>query len=276
METLLMETQCAVCETQDSNDRRLLTEKTAVVFGVADETSIAWAIAKELAAKGTKITLAYQFRYHSRIKDLAPTLPNLAGFQRCDVLKDDEMGAFFRSIKSPLDILIHAIAYAPAAALKEPVLETTQEDFAAAMTISAHSLAKIMKYAAPLMTSGGSVVALTYLGSQRVCANYKVMGVAKAALEAYVRELAAELGPKKIRVNAISSGPIKTLAASGIEGFDLILEYNRSVAPLRDNVTQQDVAKCAAFLASDEARMITGQTIYVDGGYSVVGVPPLS
>ena len=126
------------------------------------------------------------------------------------------------------------------------------------------------------MAHGGSAIALTYLGGQRVCTNYKLMGVAKAALEAYVRELATDLGPQKIRVNAISAGPIKTLAASGISDFDLMLDYNKSVSPLRDNVTQQDVAKCAAFLASDDAKMITGQTIFVDAGYSIIGVPPLA
>lgn len=252
-----------------------LDGKTALVFGVASDTSIAWAIAKELAARGAKIVLGYQFRYHSRIKDLAPTLPNLVAFERCDMLKDDECDKFFGNLKTPVDIVVHAIAFAPKTAYEGRLVETSQDDFTTALQVSAHSLAKLMKYARPHMKNGGSAIALTYLGGVRVCTNYKIMGVAKAALEAYVRELANDLGPERIRVNAISAGPIKTLAASGIPEFDLMLDYNKSVAPLRDNVTQQDVAECAAFLASDSSRMITGQTLYVDAGYSIVGVPPL-
>ena len=246
-----------------------------MIFGVASDTSIAWAIAQELSARGAKILLAYQFRYHSRVKDLAPQLKNLQGFQRCDVLKDDEMQAFFGSLKSPIDIVVHSIAFAPATAFAGTVSQTSTEDFTMAMQVSAHSMGKIMKYAVPHMPNGGSAMTLTYLGGQRVCPNYKIMGVAKAALEAYVRELAYELGPKNIRVNAVSAGPIKTLAASGIPDFDLILNYHKSVAPLRDNVTQEDIARTAAFLACDDSRMITGQTIFVDAGYSIVGVPPL-
>ena len=253
-----------------------LRGKTALVFGVASEASIAWAIAQELSAQGAGVILAYQFRYHSRIKDLAPKLSNLIAIHRCDALKDEEMDAAFKSIKTSIDIVVHAIAFAPAAAFEGAVVDTSQEDFATALTVSAHSLAKITRYAAPKMPQGGSVIALTYLGGRRVCANYKVMGVAKAALEAYVRELAFELGEKKIRVNAISAGPIRTLAASGIPQFDILLEYHASVSPLRDNVTQADVAKTAAFLAGEDSRMITGQTIFVDGGYSIVGVPAVS
>lgn len=252
-----------------------LSGKVALVFGVASDTSIAWAIAQEMAAQGCRIMLAYQFRYHSRIKDLAPTLPNLLGYQRCDVTKDDEMQVFFGGVTVPVDIVVHSLAFAPASALGGRVMDTSDQDFSTAALVSAHSLAKIVRHAIPHMPNGGSVMALTYLGGQRVCANYKVMGVAKAALEAYVRELAFEAGPNKIRVNAISSGPIKTLAAGGIGGFDLILEYNKSVAPLRENVTQKDIAQCAAFLGSDDSRMITGQIIYVDAGYSIVGVPHL-
>ncbi|TPW19915.1 MAG: enoyl-(acyl carrier protein) reductase, partial [Elusimicrobia bacterium] len=248
-----------------------LAGKTALVFGVASDTSIAWAIAKELASRGAKIVLGYQFRYHSRLKDLAPTLPNLVSFDRCDMLKDDECDKFFGALTTPVDIVVHAIAFAPATAYQGRLVETTQEDFTTALQVSAHSLAKLMKYSRPHMKNGGSAIALTYLGGVRVCTNYKIMGVAKAALEAYVRELAVDLGPEKIRVNTISAGPIKTLAASGIPEFDLMLDYNKSVAPLRENVSQQDVADCAAFLASDDSKMITGQTIYVDAGYSVVG-----
>lgn len=254
----------------------ILEGKTALVFGVASETSIAWAIAQELAARGASIILAYQFRYHSRIRELAPKIKNLLLYHRCDVANEEELKAFFSKITDPIHIVIHSIAYAPATAFQGTVLQTTQEDFSQALTVSSYSLAKVLQHASPHMPDGGSAITLTYLGGQRVCANYKVMGIAKAALEAYVRELAFELGPKKIRVNAISSGPIKTLAASGIQDFDMILDYHKSVAPLRDNVSTQDVARCAAFLASDESSMITGQTLFVDGGYSIIGVPQLS
>jgi len=273
----LLSTQVALCYNGYVNNvMDNLKGKNALVLGVASEDSIAWAIAKELSEQGARVLLGYQFRYHSRVKDLAPTLPNLIGFERCDMMKDEECEAFFGKIDVPIHIAVHSIAFAPQTAFQGTVSETTQEDFTTALTISAFSMGKMMKYAAKHMTEGGSALSLTYLGATRVCSNYKVMGVAKAALEAYVRELACELGPKNIRVNAISSGPIKTLASSGIPEFDLILEYNKSVAPMRDNVTQQDVAKTAAFLASDGARMITGQNLFVDGGFSIVGVPSLS
>lgn len=252
-----------------------LKGKTALIFGVASDASIAWAIAQELSARGADIILGYQFRFHSRVKDLAPKLPNLKSFNRCDILKDDETKAFFDGLDTQIDIVVHAIAFAPATAFAGPVSATSQDDFTTALQVSAHSLAKLAHHSAPHMKDGGSIIALTYLGGKRVCQNYKVMGVAKAALEAYVRELACELGEKKIRVNAISAGPIKTLAAGGIPDFDLMLEYNKSVAPLKDNITQKDVATCAAFLSSDDSKMITGQTIYVDAGYSIIGVPML-
>jgi enoyl-[acyl-carrier protein] reductase I len=253
-----------------------LKGKTALVLGVASEESIAWAIALELAARGANIVIGYQFRYHSRIKDLAPTCPNLLGFHRCDIMKDDELDKFFQEdAAKKIDIVVHAIAFAPGTAFQGRVVETSQDDFSLAMQISAHSLTKVMNKARAHMPDGGSVIALSYLGGVRVCQNYKLMGVAKAALEAYVRELSADLGPEGIRVNAISAGPIKTLAASGIPDFEVMLEYNKSVAPMRENVTQQDVANCAAFLGSDDSTMITGQTIYVDAGYSVIGVPNL-
>jgi len=253
-----------------------LQGKNALVLGVASEDSIAWAIAQELAEQGARILLGYQFRYHSRVKDLAPRLKNLIGYERCDVLQEEELTAFFRKLTVPLDIVVHSIAFAPATAFQKPISEISQEDFSTALTVSSWSLARVLHYACQHMPEGGSAVTLSYLGAQKVCANYKVMGVAKAALEALVRELAFEMGPRGIRVNAVSAGPIRTLAASGIPDFDLILEYHESVAPLRENVTQRDVARCAAFLASDSARMITGQVVYVDAGYSIVGVPPLS
>ncbi|MFA6028653.1 MAG: SDR family oxidoreductase [Elusimicrobiota bacterium] len=248
-----------------------LKGKTAVVFGVASEESIAWAIAQELAAQGAQILLAYQFRYHSRIKDLAPKLPNLLDYRRCDVQNDKELDSFFHALKTPVDILVHSIAYAPATSFQKPLSQTSSEDFTTALQVSAHSLAKILGRALPHMPDGGSVMTMSFLGGQRAVVNYNVMGVAKAALEAYVRGLALELGPRKIRVNALSPGPIQTLAASGIPEFEYMLSRTRELAPLRETATQEDVAKCAAFLASEDARMITGQTILIDGGYSIVG-----
>ncbi len=253
--------------------KKPLKGKVALVMGVANEDSIAWGIAKELSHQGAQIILGYQFRYHSRIRQLAPTLPNLLSYERCDVMKDEEMKAFFAGITVPIDIVVHAIAFAPSTAFEVRVVQTSDEDFSTALLVSAHSLAKLTNEARKHMPNGGSVVALSYLGGVRVAARYKLMGVAKAALEAYVRELANDLGPQGIRVNAISAGPIRTLAASGIPDMEHLLEYNRTVSPMRDNVTQHDVGACAAFLASDGARMITGQTLYVDGGYSIIGVP---
>ena len=256
--------------------KKPLKGKVALVMGVASEESIAWAIAQELTHQGARVILGYQFRFHSRIMQLAPTLPHLIAYERCDMLKDDEVKAFFAKIHVPIDIVVHAIAFAPARAFEHRVVQTKDEDFTTAMLTSAHSLAKLMNASRKHMPHGGSVIALSYLGGVRVAANYKVMGVAKAALEAYVRELAVDLGPRGIRVNAISAGPIRTLAASGIPDMERLLAYNREVSPMRDNVTQGDVGHLAAFLASDGARMITGQTIYVDGGYSIIGVPDTS
>lgn len=249
-----------------------LAGKTAVVFGVASEDSIAWAIANELAARGARIILGYQFRYHTRMMQLAPKLPNLVMWERCDVLKPEECTAFFDKIDGKIDILVHAIAAAPARAFEGPLVDTTAEDFQSAMLVSAHSLTQLAHHALPKLKPFSSIITLTYLGGVRVVKNYKLMGVAKAALEAYTRELAFELGPRRIRVNAISAGPIRTLASSGVPQFDLMLELTEKTAPLRQNITQQDVAKVASFLASDDSRMMTGQTLYVDSGYSIVGV----
>ena len=249
-----------------------LAGKTALVFGVASETSIAWAIANELAARGANIILGYQFRYHVRMMQLAPQLPNLVMWERCDVLKPEECTEFFAKLDRKIDIVVHAIAAAPATAFEGALVDTTAEDFTSAMLVSAHSLTQLSHHALPHLRPFSSIITLSYLGAVRVVKNYKLMGVAKAALEAYTRELAFELGPRRIRVNAISAGPIRTLASSGVPQFDLMLELTEKTAPLRQNITQHDVAKAACFLASDDSRMITGQTLYVDSGYSVVGV----
>jgi enoyl-[acyl-carrier protein] reductase I len=223
--------------------KKPLKGKVALVMGVASEESIAWAIAQELTRQGARVILGYQFRFHSRIMQLAPTLPHLIAYERCDMLKDDEVKAFFAKIHVPIDIVVHAIAFAPARSFEHRVVQTKDEDFTTAMLTSAHSLAKLMNASRKHMPHGGSVIALSYLG------------------------------PQGIRVNAISAGPIRTLAASGIPDMERLLEYDRQTSPMRENVTQSDVGHLAAFLASDGARMITGQTIYVDGGYSIIGVP---
>ena len=246
--------------------KKPLKGKVALVMGVASEESIAWAIAQELTRQGARVILGYQFRFHSRIMQLAPTLPHLIAFERCDIRNPEEVAAFFAKVTVPIDIVVHAIAFAPKTAFEGRLVETTEEDFTTALVTSAHSLATLMNAARGHMPNGGSVIALSYIGGVRVSAKYKVMGVAKAALEAYVRELAADLGSDGIRVNAISAGPIRTIAASGLPELDLMLEYNRKVSPMHRDVTQEDVGACAAFLASDGAQMITGQTIYVDGG----------
>ncbi|MBI3180089.1 MAG: enoyl-ACP reductase [Deltaproteobacteria bacterium] len=253
-----------------------LSSKHALVFGVASETSIAWAIAKSLHAAGARISLGYQQRFKSRILQLVKgnEVP-IAFYERCDVTSPEEVSAFFDKVESPVDVLVHSIAYASPETFAKRVRDITQEEFSTALTASSYSLVPLVRATLPKMTRGGSVIALTYLGGQRVVANYKLMGIAKAALEACVRELAADLGPQGIRVNAVSAGPIKTLAAAQIAGFDDMLRVYEQVAPLRRSVTQDDVGNLAAFLASDLARNISGQTIFVDAGYSILAMAEL-
>lgn len=249
--------------------------KRALVFGVASDTSIAWAIAQELAAAGAKVTLGYQKRFLSRLMELTKGCDWIEDKLECDVTDEASVEAFVKSTNGQYDALVHCIAFAPAEALGNEVTLTKQADFELAMTISAYSLVRLVQACEPIMTEGGSVVALTYLGGDRVVPGYRIMGTAKAALQELVRELACVVGPSKgIRVNAISAGPIRTLAASGVPGFDAILDWMQSNAPLRRNVNQQDVGKAAKFLLGDDASGITGQTIYVDAGYCITGAPP--
>lgn len=250
-----------------------LTGKHALIFGVASDASIAWAIAKKLHAAGARISLGYQQRFRSRVLQLVKSgeIP-VSLYDRCDVASSDEMRAFFDKVEGNVDVLVHSIAYANPETFAGPVSDISQEDFSAALVPSAYSVIPLVRACLPRMPEGGSVITMTYLGGQRVVANYKLMGMAKAALEAVVRELAADVGPKKIRVNAISSGPIKTLAASAIAGFDDMLEVYEQVAPMRRAVTQDDVGNLAAFLASDLSRNITGQTLFVDAGYSILAM----
>ncbi len=250
-----------------------LQGKRAIVFGVASEDSIAWAITQWLAKAGAKITLSYQTRFRSRVMGLIQGKDFIEGMHECDVAFDDQVRDFFNALDGKFDMIVHAIGYAPATALGKPIIYTTEEDFNTAMVISAYSLQRIVRHAMRVLNPNSSIITLTYLGAVRVVPGYRIMGVAKAALEALVRELAVNIGLAGHRINAISSGPIKTLAASHVPGFDNILEYMKHASPLRRNVTQDDVAKTALFLLSDLSSGITGQTIYVDTGFSSVALP---
>ena len=250
-----------------------LQGKHALVFGVASETSIAWAIAKKLSAAGAKITLGYQMRFKSRILQLVKSneIP-VESYERCDVTNPEELAAFFEKITAPIDVLVHSIAYADPNTFAKPVHEVTQEEFTTTLVASSYSLIPLVRAALPKMSKDASVIAMSYLGGQRVVANYKLMGIAKAALEATVREVGASVGPQGVRVNAISAGPVRTLASSQIAGFDDMLKVYESVAPLRRCISQDDVGNLAAFLASDLARNITSQVLFVDSGYSTLAM----
>lgn len=253
-----------------------LQGKHALIFGVASEDSIAWAIAKRLHQAGATISLGYQQRFKSRIMQLLKggEVP-VAYAGRCDVTSEEELQTFFAEVKQPVDVLVHSIAYASPETFGKRIRDVTQEEFATTLVTSAYSLLPLVRAAADKMAPEASVIAMTYLGGQRVVANYKLMGIAKAALEAAVRELASDVGPQGVRVNAISSGPIRTLAASQIAGFGDMLDVYQQVAPLRRTVTQDDVGNLATFLASPMSRSITGQVLFVDSGYSTLAMAEL-
>jgi enoyl-[acyl-carrier protein] reductase I len=253
-----------------------LTGKKGLVLGVANKRSLAWAIAKRAAEAGADLALTFQSeRLEENVRELAATLGKPSLILPCDVAADDQVDALFAKIGSDmgrLDFVVHGAAYAPREALSAPFVQTTREAFRVALDISAYSLVSLARGAQPLMTEGGSILTLTYLGAERVLPNYNVMGVAKAALECSVRYLASDLGPQNIRVNAISAGPVKTLAAAGISGFSDILGVYRDRAPLRRNTESGEVGDTGVFLISDAARGITGEVLYVDGGYHVMGM----
>jgi enoyl-[acyl-carrier protein] reductase I len=250
------------------------TQKTAVVFGVANKRSIAWAIAQKLQQDGWRLAITYQNeRLEQEAKGLIADLPGATGFM-CDVAHDDQIARLFDELKSQYGTLqgvVHSVAFAPAAELSGEFLNTTREGFRIAHDVSVYSLIAVSRAAAPLMTAGGGIVTLSYYGAEKVVPKYNVMGVAKAALEASVRYLASDLGAKKIRVNAISAGPIKTLAARGISGLGEMLKSHADRSPLKRNVDPAEVGGTAAFLLSDAASAITGETIYVDCGYNIMG-----
>jgi len=252
-----------------------LKGKVAVVFGLANKRSIAWGIAQKLSEAGATLAICYQNERLKKEADaLIPELKDAIAYQ-CDVSIDAEIDALFATLKETygtLHIIVHAVAFAPPDAIKKDFLLTTRDDFRIAHDVSVYSLIAVSRAAVPLMTEGGSILTLTYYGSTKVFPNYNVMGVAKAALEATVRYLAASLGAKNIRVNAISAGPIKTLAARGIGDFSKILDAVTERAPLHRNVDQLEVGGAALFLASDLASGITGEITYVDCGFNITGL----
>lgn len=249
-------------------------QKTAVIFGLANKRSIAWAIAQKLHEAGWQLAITYQNeRLEQEAKDLIGDLPGAAGFM-CDVSYDDQIARLFDQLKArygTLRGLVHSVAFAPADELKGEFLNTSREGFRIAHDVSVYSLVAVTRAAAPLMTAGGGIVTLTYFGAEKVVPRYNVMGVAKAALQASVRYLANDLGPRNIRVNAISAGPIKTLASRGISGLGEMLKSHAERAPLKRNVDPAEVGSTAAFLLSDAGSGITGETIYVDCGYNIMG-----
>ena len=251
--------------------------KHGLIVGVANKRSIAWAIAQATATRGARLALTYQGRFEEHVTELSQGLGQPALVLPCDVTSDTDIDAVFARIDQEfggLDFVVHGAAFAPREELSAPFSNTSREGFRVALDISAYSLIALTKAAIPLMEKrgGGSVLTLTYLGSERVFPNYNVMGVAKAALEATVRYLAADVGPKNIRVNAISAGPIKTLAASGISGFSSILGVYRDRAPLRRNVEVGEVGEAAAFLLSEAGKAVTGEILIVDAGFHITGM----
>ncbi len=251
-----------------------LKGRNAVVFGVANKRSIAWGIAQKLHAAGATLAVTYQNeRLEQEAKELVEALPGAESF-RCDVSNDAEIAELFEKLKArfgKLHILVHSVAFAPADELKNDFLFTTREGFRVAHDVSVYSLIAVTRAATPLMTEGGSVMTLTYFGAEKVVPRYNVMGVAKAALEATVRYLAADSGKQNIRVNAISAGPIKTLAARGIAGLGDMLRSHAERAPLKRNVEMDEIGNAGLYLASDLSSGITGEVIHVDCGYNIMG-----
>jgi len=254
----------------------LLAGKKALIFGVANDHSIAWGIAQALHEHGCEIGFSsIEVMLEKRVRPLAESIGSKF-VEPCDVQSDEQIARVFQKWEEQygqLDILVHALAFAKREDLEGQFVDTSREGFALALDISAYSLVAIARPAARLMPAGGSIMTLSYYGAEKVVANYNVMGVAKAALEASVRYLANDLGPRNVRVNAISAGPIRTLAASGVANFKKMYGMFPDITPLRRNMTLEDVGGTAVYLASDLSSGVTGETIYVDGGFNVLGVP---
>jgi len=254
----------------------LLEGKNGLVLGIANKRSLAWGITQSVAREGARLAVTYQGeRLEENVRVLAAALKEPV-ILPCDVSRDEDIDTLMAGVKKELgglDFVVHAVAYALREELDGEFLNTSREGYRLAQDISAYSLTAVARRAVPLMEGrGGSIVTLTYLGGERVVPHYNVMGVAKAALDASVRYLAADLGPKGIRVNAISAGPIKTIASSGVHGISKMLEYHRAHAPLRKNTEQEEVGDAALFLVSPLSRGVTGEVIHVDGGFHVMGM----
>jgi enoyl-[acyl-carrier protein] reductase I len=260
---------------------KLLEGKKALIFGIANKNSIAWGIAQALHEHGAEIGFSYAIpQLEKRVFPLAEQL-GVTFVEMCDVSSDEQIEATFAKAADhfgELDILVHAVAFAPREELTGRYVDTTREGFKMALDISAYSFVALSREAAKLMPNGGSIITLTYYGAEKVVPHYNVMAVAKAALEASTRYLAADLGQDGIRVNAISAGPIKTLAAGGIAGFRKMLKYTAASTPLRRNVDQDEVGKTALWLCSDLSSGVTGEIVHVDAGYNILGMfePPES
>ncbi len=251
----------------------LLQDKFGIIFGVANKRSIAWAAAQACTEAGARLAFTYQNeRFKENVESL--TSGTDAPLMQCDVVKPEEVAETFAQVKERfgrLDFLIHSLAFAPREALEGEFVATTREAFQTALDISAYSLTELSRAAAPLMTEGGSIVSMTYFGAEKVVPNYNVMGVAKAALEASTRYLASNLGPRAIRVNAISAGPINTLAARGVGNLSSMLRHHAEIAPLRRNVEAREVGAVALFLCGPLSTAVTGEVIHVDCGYNIMG-----
>jgi enoyl-[acyl-carrier protein] reductase I len=256
-------------------EHRLLEGKKGVILGVANRRSIGWGIAQAASDAGARLAFTYQGeRFRDRVADLVASLTGPCPLYPCDVLSDDDierLGESLRADLGSLDFVVHSLAFADRTDLERDFLHTSRAGYRLAQDVSSYSLTAVARVAAPLMEDGGSVVTLTYLGSARAVRNYNVMGVAKASLEASVRYLAVDLGPRRIRVNAVSAGPINTVAARGISDFSRMLEAVAERAPLRRNVELREVADSVVFLLSDLSTGVTGEVLYVDCGYNIVG-----
>jgi enoyl-[acyl-carrier protein] reductase I len=254
----------------------LLAGKIGLVVGVANKRSIAWAIAQAWHKAGATLAFTYQGeRLKENVTELAGTFGAETVMVPCDVTKDEDITSAVAAVREKfgkLHLLLHSVAFAPREALEGTFLNTTRDAFRMAHDVSAYSLIALAREAAPLMTEGGSIVSMTYYGSRKVVPHYNVMGVAKAALEASTRYLAHDLGPRKVRVNCISAGPVNTLAARGIAGFSEMLKHYETHAPLKRNVLPDELGATGTFLASDGAAAITGQVLYVDCGYEIMGM----
>jgi enoyl-[acyl-carrier protein] reductase I len=253
----------------------LLDGKVALIFGVANKNSIAWSIAQQFHEQGATVALSYANPIlEKRVFPLAEQI-GCDFVERCDVTSDDELDTLFDAVKARfgrIDILVHAVAFAERDDLGGRFVDVSREGFKLALDISAFSLIAMAKRAEPLMPEGSSILTMTYYAAEKVMPAYNVMAVAKSALESITRYLAADLGPKQIRVNAISAGPIKTLSAAGVPGLRMFLKYAKSASPLGESVTQEDVAETAVYLGSSMSRMVTGEVIHVDAGYNILGL----